>query len=94
MKILVVQNKMGIGDMIIYLPFIEAISKKFNTPISILVKQSSKAEQFLKENKNIDQIIILEQGNSFKDAKHQGFSGFIKLIKGLLKTPKYYTSIN
>ena len=81
MKILVVQNKMGIGDMIIYLPFIEAISKKFNTPISILVKQSSKAEQFLKENKNIDQIIILEQGNSFKDAKHQGFSGFIKLTK-------------
>ena len=81
MKILVVQNKMGIGDMIIYLPFIEAISKKFNTPISILVKQSSKAEQFLKDNKNIEQIIILEQGNNFKDAKHQGFSGFIKLTK-------------
>ena len=47
MKILVVQNKMGIGDMVIYLPFIDAISKKFNTPISILAKQSSKAEQFL-----------------------------------------------
>ena len=48
MKILVIQNKMGIGDMVIYLPFIEAISKKFNTPVSILVKESSKAEQFLK----------------------------------------------
>ena len=47
MKILVVQNKMGIGDMVIYLPFIEAISKKFNTPISILVKESSKAKHFL-----------------------------------------------
>ena len=47
MKILVIQNKMGIGDMVIYLPFIEAISKKFNTPVSILVKESSKAEQFL-----------------------------------------------
>ena len=46
MKILVIQNKMGIGDMVIYLPFIEAISKKFNTPITILVKESSKAEQF------------------------------------------------
>jgi heptosyltransferase II len=85
MKILVVQNKMGIGDMIIYLPFMEAISKKFNTPISILVKQSSKAEQFLKGNKNIEQIIILEQGNNLKDAKHQGFSGFIKLTKELRK---------
>ena len=60
MKILVVQNKMGIGDMIIYLPFIDAISKKFNTPVSILAKQSSKAEQFLKDHKNIEDIIILE----------------------------------
>jgi len=83
MKILVVQNKMGIGDMIIYLPFIDAISKKFNTPVSILAKQSSKAEQFLKDNKNIEKIIILEQGNKLKGAKHQGFSGFINLVKKL-----------
>ena len=83
MKILVVQNKMGIGDMIIYLPFIDAISKKFNTPVSILAKQSSKAEQFLKDHKNIEKIIILEQSNKLKGAKHQGFSGFINLVKGL-----------
>ncbi|MDB4216402.1 hypothetical protein N9765_01730 [Candidatus Pelagibacter sp.] len=48
MKILVVQNKMGIGDMIIYLPFIDAISKKFNTPVSILAKQSSKNRTILR----------------------------------------------
>ena len=40
MRILAVQNRMGIGDMVIFLPFIEAISKKFNTPISVLVKES------------------------------------------------------
>ena len=83
MKILVVQNKMGIGDMIIYLPFIYAISKKFNTPVSILVKQSSKTEQFLRDNKNIKKIIILEQSNKLKKAKHKGFSGFMKLAKEL-----------
>ena len=33
MKILAVQNRMGIGDMIIFLPFIEAISKKYKVPI-------------------------------------------------------------
>ena len=85
MKILVVQNKMGIGDMIIYLPFIDAISKKFNTPVSILAKQSSRAEQFLKDHKNIEKIIILEQSNKLKGAKHQGFSGFINLVKDLRK---------
>ena len=83
MKILVVQNKMGIGDMVIYLPFIDAISKKFNTPVSILAKKSSKAEQFLMDNKNIEKIIILEQGNNLKGARHQGFSGFINLAKEL-----------
>ena len=83
MKILVVQNKMGIGDMVIYLPFVDAISKKFNTPVSILVKQSSKTEQFLRDNKNIEKIIILEQGNNLKGARHQGFGGFINLAKEL-----------
>ena len=85
MKILVVQNKMGIGDMIIYLPFIDAISKKFNTPVSILAKQSSRAKQFLKDHKNIEKIITLEQSNKLKGAKHQGFSGFINLVKDLRK---------
>ena len=66
MKILAIQNKMGIGDMVIYLPFIEAISKKFNAPLSILVKESSKAEQFLKDSNIIDNIIILERNNKLK----------------------------
>ena len=83
MKILVVQNKMGIGDMVIYLPFIDAISKRFNVPVNILVKESSKAEQFLKDSKIIEKIIILKQGNKLKDAKHQGFKGFFRLVKEL-----------
>ena len=33
MKILAIQNKMGIGDTVIFLPYIKAISKKFNTDI-------------------------------------------------------------
>ena len=61
MRILAVQNRMGIGDMVIFLPFIEAISKKFNKPVSILVKENSKATQFLKDNSNIDEIIILNR---------------------------------
>ena len=32
MKILTIQNRIGIGDMVIFLPFIEAIAKKFATP--------------------------------------------------------------
>jgi heptosyltransferase-2 len=85
MKILVVQNKMGIGDMIIYLPFIEAISKKFSTPIHILVKKSSKAEQFLKDNTTINKIIILDRDNALKSGRHEGFVGFFNLISDIKK---------
>ena len=85
MKILVIQNKMGIGDMVIYLPFIEAISKKFSTRISILIKESSKAEQFLKDSNIIDKIIILERGNELKNGRHEGFTGSYNLVKDLRK---------
>jgi len=83
MKILVIQNKMGIGDMVIYLPFIKAISKKFNTTVSILVKESSKAEQFLKNNNFIDKIIILERDNKLKSGRHEGLVGSYNLVKDL-----------
>jgi len=83
MKILVIQNKMGIGDMVIYLPFIDAISKKFNTPVSILVKESSKAEQFLKDSNTINKIIILQRNNKLRSGRHEGLVGFYNLIRDL-----------
>jgi heptosyltransferase II len=85
MKILAVQNRMGIGDMVIFLPFIDAIAKKFGVPISILVKENSKAIQFLGDNENIDQIIILDRDNKNKNGRHDGISGSLNLIKDLKK---------
>jgi len=85
MKILTVQNRMGIGDMVIFLPFIQAISKKFDTPVSILVKENSKATQFLKNNPAIDQIIILDRNNKIKNGRHDGVIGSYNLAKDLKK---------
>ena len=85
MKILSIQNRMGIGDMVIFLPFIEAIAKKFDTPVSILVKENSKAIQFLGDNKYIDKIIILDRGNNNKNGRHDGIKGFLNLINDLKK---------
>tara|TARA_B100001142_G_scaffold251026_1_gene251246 strand:- start:2952 stop:3917 length:966 start_codon:yes stop_codon:yes gene_type:complete len=85
MKILVIQNRMGIGDMVIFLPFIEAISKKFATPISLLVKESSKATQFLGDNPKIDKIIILDRDNKNRNGKHDGIYGLFNLANDLKK---------
>jgi len=85
MKILVVQNRMGIGDMVIFLPYIEAIAKKFEAPVSVLVKENSKAIQFLGDNKKIDKIIILDRDNKNRNGRHDGIFGFFNLLKDLKK---------
>ena len=84
MKILVVQNRMGIGDTVIFLPFIEAISRKFNTPVSLLVKKSSKADQYIKHTDYLDKLIFLERNNK-EDERHNGIMGSIRLAQELKK---------
>ena len=78
MKILIIQQRYGIGDLIIFLPYIHAISKKFKTRVSLLVKESSKASDLLSNDENIDEIIIL-------DKDKDGLSGFFKLSNELKK---------
>ena len=84
MKILAIQNRMGIGDTVIFLPFIKALYKKFNSPISLLVKESSKADQYLYQTNYIDNLIILERDRK-NNSRHSGFLGSINLIKDLRK---------
>ena len=75
---------MGIGDMVIFLPFIEAISKNFKSPVTLLVKESSKAKEYLENNKSIEKIIDLKRSNNNKDY-HDGILGLIRLAKELKK---------
>ena len=84
MKILVIQNRMGIGDTVIFLPFIEAISNKFNTPVSLLVKKSTKADQYLNQTTYLDEIIFLER-DSNKNERHDGVIGSFRLAQDLKK---------
>ena len=84
MKILAIQNRMGIGDTVIFLPFIKALSKKFDSPISILVKESSKADQYLDQTNYIDKILLLERVNK-NNNNHSGFLGSLNLIKDIKK---------
>ena len=84
MKILAIQNRMGIGDTVIFLPFIKAISKEFNSPISLLVKENSKANEFLNQTNYIDEIIQLKRNNKNKDI-HDGFFGFLQLSSDIKK---------
>ena len=78
MKILIIQQRYGIGDLIIFLPYIHAISKKFNVKVSLLVKESSKASDLLSNDEHVDEIIVL-------DKDKDGIFGFFKLSNEIKK---------
>jgi len=84
MKILTIQSRMGIGDTVLFLPYIKAISEKFNSPVDILVKESSKADQYLYNASYIDNIITLDRTKKYR-SKHNGLFGSIRLIQDLKK---------
>ena len=78
MKILIIQPKIGMGDMIIYLPYIHAISKNYKKSVSLLVKENSRAEDLLAEDSHIDEIINLKK-------EMDGLRGILKLSNELKK---------
>ena len=82
MKVLVIQPKIGMGDMVIYLPYIHAISRKYQTSVSILVKGNSRAKQLLADDKHIEEILILDRTKNNSGA-HDGLLGLFKLSKDL-----------
>ena len=84
MKILAIQNRMGIGDMVIFLPYIEAVAKKYNSQVTLLVKENSKAEHLIKDNKYINEIIILKRDHT-KKSFHDGLNGFFRLVSDIKK---------
>ena len=82
MKVLVVQQRMGIGDMVIFLPYVHAISKKFQSQVSLLVKKNSKAEQLCQNDQHIEEIIYLDR-NKNNSGRHDGWLGFFRLLKDI-----------
>ena len=74
MKILCINVRKGIGDQIIFLPYLHAISKKFKVPVSLLAKENSKARELFYEDKLIDEIIDLKKNMD-------GVTGILRLSK-------------
>ena len=80
MKVLVIQQRMGIGDMVIFLPYVHAISKKFQSQVSLLVKKNSKAEHLCQYDRHIREVIYLDRTKN-NSGRHDGWFGFFKLLK-------------
>ena len=71
MKVLVIQPKIGMGDMVIYLPYIHAISEKYKSKISILVKNNSRANELLLDDEHFEEMLILDRTKN-QSGSHDG----------------------
>jgi len=85
MKVLVIQNRMGIGDLFIFLPYIFSISKALNTPVSLLAQQNTRAKDLLKNNPYIKEVITLDRNDKKRLGRHHGVLGTLNLIQDLRK---------
>jgi|TARA_B100001094_G_scaffold160401_1_gene155152 heptosyltransferase II len=80
MKVLVIQPKIGMGDMIIYLPYIHAISNNYKSSVTLLVKENSRAKELLADDRHIEEILFLDRTKEGQGS-HDGIKGFFQLIK-------------
>ena len=80
MKVLILINKVGLGDCIIHINYIHEISKKYRKPVSILAKENTKAKDLFADDPHIDEVITLDRLTD-NSGSHDGLSGFFKLTK-------------
>ena len=72
MKILCINSRKGIGDQVIFIPYIHAISKKYKTPVSLLAKDNSKAKDLFIDDEHVNEVISLKE-------EMDGINGIFKL---------------
>ena len=74
-KALVIIKSMGIGDLLILISNIHAISKKIARPVTVLAQKNTRAHAILKHDPHVEEVIELDE----KEIK--SFFSIIKKIK-------------
>ena len=75
MKVLILINKVGLGDCIIHINYIHEISKKYGKPVSILAKENTRAKDLFLDDPHISEVITLDRLND-NTGYHDGINGF------------------
>ena len=82
MKVLILINKVGLGDCIIHINYVHEISKKYGKPVSILAKENTRAKDLFLDDPHISEVITLDRLND-NTGCHDGLNGFFKLVKDI-----------
>jgi len=68
-KALVIIKSMGIGDLVILIANIHAISKSINKPVAVLAQKSTHATKILKNDPHVSEVIDLDKKGLFNIIK-------------------------
>jgi heptosyltransferase-2 len=79
--IAVIQPLPGIGDMVWHLPHIRAIAAHAGTPVTLLTKPRSLADQLLIDEAAVCDIIWLDLNPGGRRGTHDGIGGFLRLVR-------------
>jgi len=71
-KALVIIKSMGIGDLVIKIANIHAVSKSVGKPVTVLAQKNTNANAILDNDPNVEEVIELDK---------KGFFNIIKKIK-------------
>ena len=75
-KALVIIKSMGIGDLVILIANIHAISKSINKPVVVMAQKNTHASEILKYDPHIEEVIDLDRSGILrivKKIKHKNF---------------------
>ena len=75
-KALVIIKSMGIGDLVILIANIHAISKSVNKPVVVMAQKNTHASEILKYDPHIEEVIDLDRSGILrivKKIKHKNF---------------------
>ncbi len=81
----VVQPLPGIGDMIWHLPHIRALAAHFGTPLTLIAKPRSAADQLFAADDSVDDVLWLDRNPDRRRGAHDGAAGFARLVSALRK---------
>jgi heptosyltransferase-2 len=79
----VVQPLPGIGDMVWHLPHIHAIAAFAGSPVTLIAKPRSLADQLLGDDPAVEEIFWVDLNPKGRRGAHDGIRGFFRLARKL-----------
>ena len=82
-RIAVAQPLPGIGDMIWHLPHIRAIAAHAGTPVTLITKPRSAADQLIEADPAVADVMWMDRNPENRPGRHDGVFGQVRFIRDL-----------